>query len=88
VCVILFGESGGAAGLFPEAIPEFWPAAIQRAQGADGRGSALHPTHPRPFESLTNEFAAGLGRAAADVPAARPVAGIIGAMAVALKVTD
>src|SRR6516162_7303205 len=90
VCIFYLGEllAWRAVWLRPEAVPEFGAADVQRPQGADGGRPILHPAHPRPFQALPDDLAAGLGRPAADVPATLAIPRVIGAMAIVLEVTD
>src|SRR5438445_12554808 len=75
-------------GLGPEAVPECAATDVERAQRSNGRGSILDPAHSRSFQAFADDFAARLGRAAADVPAVAAVSRVVGAMAVVLEVAD
>src|SRR5438445_2096468 len=75
-------------GLGPEAVPECAATDVERAQRSNGRGSILDPAHSRSVQAFADDFAACLGRTAADVPAVAAVSRVVGAMVVVLEVAN
>jgi hypothetical protein len=81
-------SGSGAVRLCPEAVPHFAAADIESTQRRYRRRTILYPTHPRTFQTFADDLATRFRRATPYVPAPSPIARIIRAMAIVLKVTE